>query len=539
MLESHGAEELDTITNTIKKVLTGAETGEEIRSIVTTILAKTGLSLDLVDQVTANLTSDSAQSTVADQPILIAELGSNFAVGHNVRIDFHLLLPHDITANIKPTAINATQSSALDQTAWMIKPDFHREGKTHWVFSEEFSLRDTNGNPCPAGSYGIELEIELNAPINQNLKKHLRASMKIRVPDSNSGNKQKLEIDSDGDAMINLQGIDLSNYGTVSLKGSGNSLQNLLQTSSSTGETDSHQADAVLQIIIPLKHNHERSEQFPYLSPVVNSTEKKSHSIALEYPDGRRVIIFNKDTLHLGRDRPSEGGNDIALRWIPSNSTNSDKTFSISRTHLKLSTNHDGLVLTDVNSSFGTALNNQPLGKGESITLDQQENENSHHLAIAEGFELELQLLPFMNELDGEKVDQILDFPNAAGVRRPYSWQIAKKINLDAVRINRLTTLPEENYLLLLRAALIGYETDCAVRLFQYDGFPYVARIIAMGGNFYLHRLVSKEDCHITVNDHEPNDELELIPLQIGQQLRFGRSTIKVVEPLQNLTHNS
>src|SRR5262249_28107175 len=74
----------------------------------------------------------------------------------------------------------------------------------------------------------------------------------------------------------------------------------------------------------------------------------------------------------------------------------------------------------------------------------------------------------------------------------PPLWNRAAKARIEAARLERLSNLPNEEYVLLFRQALAGPGADCAIRISAEDGVASVARIFHAGDHFWIERLTDQ-----------------------------------------------
>jgi hypothetical protein len=151
----------------------------------------------------------------------------------------------------------------LDQDTWEGAPSLSTEESGYWIFDENFFLTK-GGQPCPPGTYGIELAVEFRSAPANSLGRFLRASLKIQVHDPRSKPERTLEIDGEGLSIINLQGHDLRGFSHVKLKGGDKSVVNLHRgaADSPPQSADSPPKPSTVDRYyqLPLKVDHDRTD---------------------------------------------------------------------------------------------------------------------------------------------------------------------------------------------------------------------------------------------------------------------------------------
>jgi hypothetical protein len=462
-------------------------------------------------------------------PRLNVDLGSTFDVGCAAHFQFHLICPGyrekpKVTAKLR----------LMDQDDWCGAPTLSTEEPGYWIFDENFILTK-GGRDCPPGTYGIDLTVEFrSAPVNS-AGRFLRASLKIQVHDSRSAQARTLEIDGEGLSIINLQGHDLRGFNHVKLKGGDKSVVNLHHAATATDHSSagpatncsSHPVNRYVEL--PLKRDHDRTEDGLRRSTAV-AIATPTNRLMFSFADDRRVLVFAQDTLRLGRNR--ERGNDVVLRYLPRTPEHDRSSLNISKSHFQLMLTKQGLGVRDLGSTFGTVLNGRPLtnDRPQALTLDY--DGQVHRLLLADSFELALRI--FATPEDHSRLQmQDASYADAIGGRVSELWEKSTTAAVEAVRIERSTNLPKEEYVLLFRQAWIGSSDDCAIRLTRARRHTRAARLFHLGNCFWLERL--EADIPVLVDGRETSLG-ELIPLSPGQTLSLNGDDVLIGEATQDLS---
>jgi hypothetical protein len=235
-----------------------------------------------------------------------------------------------------------------------------------------------------------------------------------------------------------------------------------------------------------------------------------------------------QDSLKVGRDRFKQ--NDVLLRWIPVTAQNKPLTKRISAEHFELKLSAKGLEIQDLGSRNGTILNDVAL---ESKTPKLIDPSRGAEITIAAEFHFLLRLFP---TTDADQHDRLpLDQLYCDGVGAPSMpplWHRAIEANIEAARLERISNLNCEQYVLLFRQLVLGPGADCPIRLPADETVGRGARVFHAGGHFWLERLT--DQLPIAIDGHELG-RLELAPLNVNQAIQLGDTRFAVCEPEQDL----
>lgn len=501
------------------------------RKIIQDALEKMGCAPDLISAAQEHFCSAAAPRPAP--PRLNVDLGSVFEVGCAAHFEFHLICPG---YRDKPKV--SARLRLLDQDDWKEAPELSTEEPGYWIFAENFLLTK-GGRPCPPGTYAIELAAEFRTAPEDSLGRFLRASLKIQVHAPNSGAERTLEIDGEGLSIINLQGHDLRGFSHVKLKGGDKSVVNLHQgashaDSSSANSPTTPSAGSLRYVELPLKQDFDRTDSGVRACGVASGASTGCR-LMLKFPDGRRTLIYAQDSLRLGRNR--DRGNDVVLRCLPRNPENDRTSLSISKSHCRIGLTREGVVVGDLGSSTGTTLDRQRLNGERPQPLSSQYDGQTHLLTLADNFELGVRLFSTPAAHQDPRLQVSPEtYTEAVRCRIPETWSTAAASGIEAVRIERRSNLPAEEYVLLFRQAWLGSTDDCAIRLPPTLRRTRSLRLVYLGQQFWLERLDDQSE--LLIDGHEPATG-DLWPLNPEGKLLVNGLEICVLDAAQDLGEGS
>lgn len=516
----------DELFRSLEEFLADQHDPRAREKIIQDALEKFGVSAELIAAAKDRFCV-SAPPTLAP-PRFNVDLGSNFEVGHAAHFEFHLICPGyrdkpKVTAKLR----------LLDQDTWEGAPSLSTEEPGYWIFGENFFLTK-GGQPCPPGTYGIELAVEFRSAPANSLGRFLRASLKIQVHDPRSKPDRTLEIDGEGLSIINLQGHDLRGFSHVKLKGGDKSVVNL-HRGAAEGPPQSEDSPSKPSAVdryyqLPLKVDHDRTDDRPRLATSV-PTGPALNRLMFSFADGRRVLVFAQDCLRLGRNR--DRGNDIVLRCVPRSPDHDRKSLNLSKEHCQIFLTPQGVCVRDLGTSLGTALNEQRLTSERPHPLAVEYDGHVQRLLLADSFELALRLFAAPEAPSASRLQMCHElYAEAVESRVEETWEKAAAAAVEAVRIERRSNLPSEEYVLLFRQAWLGTTDDCALRLPLTIRRTRAARVFYLGRRFWLERL--DDSTAFSVDGREPSLR-ELWPLFPGQVLVLDGDEVRIGEAMQDL----
>lgn len=519
----------DTLLSLVTAHLSGDETADEITSCIRAVGKSEGIPDSIVASVTQKVLNqrDGEQSNDSgaraehepDRPRLLVNWGELPRIGHQVRPEFSLLCPSHLGAPV----VAASVDSDLDHNPEnpLHKPQM--EDDRLWTFYVPFRMT-TDGQDCRPGQYVIDVSIVFSRiPLAQ--PKCFRCRIRLTAPGGNDRHGSVLEIEGDGQSVVNLQGYDLRSFSRVVLRGGEDGIINLQKMNTadvaSAGSSHPGTTETSVTFEYELKTDFELQRRMPRLSGQF-SERICLESAGLFFSDGHRVLLYPNRRLSLGRNRT----NDVVIRFLPRSDRNDPLSRNVSRTHAVVELTEDGLLVRD-DSKTGLEINynvvqNEELISseiaGESMRIDL-----GCIVAVSQPFSLDLELFVDSTS-DGRShgLDELYcDFVGECISR---VWRLAHQTNINAVRLDRVENLAgAESYVLLYGEALIGSSRAACPITVQGPHAEHPARILYIGRVFWLERL--SDSSIVKVNDEDVPCRT-LIPLKPGMALQFGEEEV-------------
>jgi len=451
-------------------------------------------------------------------PRLFVDWGDTPRVGRQVRPEFSLVCP----GYPSRPEIQVLIDRDLDheEAHWQPRPQEQEPGL--WSFHSAFRMT-SGGLDCRPGQYLIDVHVSFR-DVPPQMPRFYLARIRLNVPDQQSGADSVLEIDGDGQALVNLQGCDLKQFSKVVLKGRGAGVINLLQMPDENASPGAERRTAdkpATTFEYQLRIDAEKQSRLPTVYPAKQGRAYLD-AAGLYFADGRRTLLLTRSRLTFGRNR----GNDIVLRFMPPGPENDAFSRAISRTHFRVELNPEGIEFFDQSRS-GLEVNYSVVRDRELVparyagdvthvdvgvtgTVDKQFR--LEMLMLAPDHRESLEELKFWDELYCELV--------GGGLGR--TWRDSLDTRLDAVRFDRVENMPEESYVLLLREALIGGSRSQSAIVLNQGGAKNQARLLHIDRSFWLEPLPAGSLIYV---DGDPCPPRSLIPLSPGTEIRFGTET--------------
>ncbi|MBP60006.1 MAG: hypothetical protein CMJ62_00650 [Planctomycetaceae bacterium] len=514
--------------NAVNSQLSGTELFADVETQVRSAAATANIPDEVVREVLAKFHEElraTEQQTPAPQ--LLVDWGELPQVGRSVRPEFSLLCPaYDSRPEI---GVKVDQDLDHDADDPLRRPQIDEPGL--WTFHIPFRMT-TDGMDCRPGQYLIDVDISFRES-PENAARFFRCRIRLNVPDMNSDQAGVLEIDGDGQSMVNLQGYNLKQFSKVVLKGGADSVINLQNAigGSDDAKVESGEAEKPTTTFeYALKVNSEKQSRLP---TVRATTARPAYMDAagLFFEDGRRTLLYARPRLTFGRSRD----NDVVIRFLPRSAENDGNSRNVSRTHFISEFIPDGIEIRDESRS-GVELNYAVVREREVIPTSHSGEVTAIQMGVTgtvpKSFTLEMitfgpdryeeqDELEFWHELYTELVSGRL----SRLAREALSQR------LDAVRFDRVENLAaEESYVLLLREALIGGSPNTA-SIVLGDSNPAVkARILHLDRSFWLEPLSPTQLPSI---DGEELPLRSLTRLSPGMELNFAGEIARFDKPAQ------
>ncbi len=515
--------------NLVKGQLEGNEDLQQIENQITVVAHACNIPQEVVAEVVAEFRAQFAPavSTVAT-PRLLVDWGELPQVGYQVRPEFSLLCP---AYSARPEIqIKVDRDLDHDANDPLRRPQIDEPGL--WTFHVPFRMTTERVN-CRPGHYLLDVEITFReAPADA--PRFYRCRIRLNVPDLNDGQGGVLEIDGDGQSMVNLQGYNLKQFSKVVLKGGEDSVINLQNAiGGDDGEVDAPPVDdqLVTTFEYQLKVNTEKQSRLPTVTP---TTDRRAYldAAGLVFEDGRRTLIYARPRLTFGRSRD----NDVVLRFLPRSAENDTNSRNLSRTHCVAEVVPEGIEIRD-ESRTGIELNYSVVREREVVTTHHTGEVTPIQLGVTGTVPTPLTLemmtfgpdryaerdeLEFWHELYSEMV-------GARSLSRLARESLS--LQLDAVRYDRVENLKdEESYVLLLREALIGGSPNQAAIVLNDHSIPVQARLLHLDRTFWIEPL---SETNLPLINGNPVPVRSLTPLSPGMKIQFGEETAIFDRPTQ------
>lgn len=518
----------DALVETVRSQLSGTETSAQLESL----LAAAGIPDTMFEELISRLKpsvpppvppATTTELDIATTPQMLVDWGMHPQVGHQSRPCFMILAPAYSGARLN---VELQIDDALDFPEASSDVSVLSLGDGQWEFHVSFGLT-TNGSNCRPGQYLLQVRTVFAGVTDPALPRYFQSTIRLNIGESGAAGPT-LEIEGDGQSIVNLHGQDLRSFGRVVLRGNDAGIINLQGAADSVSPVDHEQNNSVT-FEYELKVDLERQSGLP--TAAAGFDRQRLETASLIFEDGRRILLLPKKRVTLGRNRD----NDIVIRWLPRSEDNDALSRNISRTHLVLTLSEDGLLLTD-DSKSGTALDFDPIDGDRLIALEEGDDPLDMELGITQRLRLE----PFLGRLQlfGSELGSA-DAPTLDG-DRPYCSAVGESVSrllrlshdsrIDAVRLQRVNNLADrEEYVCLYRQALIGASHDrCAVTLSESPAVA--ARIVYIGRTFWLESLCESDT--VSVNDR-PLKRLQLAALSVGSKIAVGGTAFGFEMPEQ------
>lgn len=462
-------------------------------------------------------------------PRLLVDWGVAPRVGHQLRPRCILVCPAGwdvrpcVEVAIDPLLDNHLATGPVELTA---------DGDGLWEFHAPFSMTTRNDN-CRPGQYLVQVRVAFRGLQASRRARYFTCTIRLDVADS-SQSERTLEIDGDGQSIINLHGQDLQSFGRVVLRGGESGIVNL------QGPLDSGTGASPEPAATSLTHEYQLSVDEARESQVIGVMRRPRpipmDRAVLVDQHGRQILLLPRRRVTLGRQRNS----DIIIRCLPRNASHDRLSRKISRTHLVLTLEAEHLLLTD-SSSRGVFLDGERLDGDRALDLDEGQDPLEFRFggggqppAVLFGGRLQL----FGNEAATGDPEGDTARWEAVGEQPSRLWQLAAASRIDTARIRRVTNLAgREEYVLLFRQACIGSSADrSAITVSGTDIPPVAARVLYMGRSFWLENLAAPEVLSLD-GKHLPLRQLA--PLLPGSLLEIGSARLQFGHAAQLMLENS
>lgn len=477
-----------------------------------------GIPEHVVAEVLLRFESERALPAAA-APRLLVDWGELPRVGHQVRPEFSLLCPG--YEQSRPE-VRVTVDRDLDHDDEPTRR-VQVEDPGLWSFQVPFRMT-SDGMDCRPGQYVIEVDLSFR-DVPAGLPRFYRCRIRLNVRDTGAEDGGVLEIDGDGQSMVNLQGYNLKQFSKVILKGGGDSvinLQDALGASTDSAEPPAEKPTTTFEY--SLKVDAEKQVRLPRVESIA---ERRAFldACGFFFEDGRRTLVMTRPRITFGRSRD----NDVIIRFLPRSDENDNYSRSISRTHCIAELTPEGVEIRD-ESNRGIEVNYRVVQDRELISAafagDVIHVELGVTGTVPQKFEMELSLFGPDRRINRDELEYWDElFCEVISGRMSRLHRDALRVGLDAARYDRVTSLPgEETYVHLFREALIGGSPAQSAIVLRENGPQIQARLLHMDRSFWLEPLSG--GARITV-DGRTIAPRTLVPLTPGMELKFGNEQVR------------
>lgn len=557
----------DSVREFVRQQLSsGTATNERPDEVIRSFAGNLGLAPEMTDRLVADLArpeeprvpqmrgvaADSAPlgssslgngQEKSEDPFILIDLGQNQRPGAHLTAMFHVFWP----GYAGKAHVSTQISSALKQPDWKQRPSLHREAPGYWSFHNSFFLRHQHENDHAYGEYFIEVTCRF-PDVSSNTCECWRATLRFEVVGADSDSSQ-LEIVADGQGLINLHGLNLTDYARVRMELRGNSLVNM----QSFQDQLEKQAKALpsagtRKSVKPIRmkplpdgiESDEGAAPLPVGTPAARAR--------LDLPGGRRLLLLAQETAVFGRSRtgvssntPGTAATDVTLAFLPRTAERDRCTRGISRNHLAVRVGYRQLELRDPREAAPAAdcpafVDGTPLAKTFTRLLPSPPLHYATRFygtpdpSQSGGAELQLEFHTLAQDGPAWTAQTTLQHLHHTQLPSPTQRWLRDRTGVDVVRVERTNNPDELNgveaYLLVMGIVLIGSDEDCAVRLTGSGVRPHHAALAHWGGAFWCLPI---GDAPVRL-DGRPLKPQSAAPLATSSSLQVGESRIAVGE---------
>jgi len=503
----------ENIIAAIKPHLDGTEEFPAVQSLVQNACK------DLGEDQDGGISEDDIRliALVLIGPELLVDWGNHPRMGDRANPCFQILCPgFDATPRI-----SADIDRYLDHDPADIFPQSKEEGL--FEFFLPFTLT-TNEEDCRPGLYTIRLDLWFPDSPSAVIPRFYHCDIRLNIKSNVPGQEPVLEIDGDGQSVIDLEGFDLTQYSKVKLKAGGGAV--ITSTEKSPSHKESAPApEKAVTFKYELKVNRNIESRSLHVSPQFKKRPHLEKAMLVDDEEDRQIILVAKRVTLFGRNTQ----NDVVVRFLPRNETNDDLSRDISRNHMVLEINGQGLLIHD-KSTKGIALGLHVVEETHPLTTDDVDDELPLCFGtdfLANRFEFELQLFgPERNphaQRDLLRKDDL--FADDSGQRFDRAGKLARNCEINAARLRRTSNLSEEEYVLVYRHVYVGSSrTESAVTIYDHTLKPRHARIVYLSNTFWLENLQNHGAVQVNGLPIAPR---EMVPLEPGMEIQLGDKLIR------------
>lgn len=388
-----------------------------------------------------------------------------------------LLVLGDEYRHSKPK-INISFKPTLDFNASDLSPDIRQTTPGQWQWFFPFAVSQ-DGEDCRAGDYVLSVDIIFDRTFNE-MPRNLHCDIRLTIPQKHQNNRT-LEIDANGKSLINLQGMNLSQFGHIKLSGSDLAALNTVDYQSHSGDID--QNDPVTDSVVHEYCLEYDLYSYAETSKLISRSTKPAYSTNASLKIGvKNLLIETRNEVTFGRSRNA----DIILRAMPRSSANDEVSRRISRIHATINLSDSRLRISS-QSNKSLIVNGKTLSNDSSFEISADDPKYADNITMQFGNEHVLDLVATPHFFNTNKGSIRRQFIESQGITSGY--ELNSKSNSDRilkfVHIKRRRNVVNEEYLLLNDSIPVGSDSNqCGIVLENIP--PIAAEIFETQGTFHL-----------------------------------------------------
>ncbi|MDB4640712.1 hypothetical protein OAF56_03670 [Pirellulaceae bacterium] len=462
-----------------------------------------------------------------EAPRLMVDWGEPPRVGRNARPTLSLICKGEK----HPPKVGISVDSDLDHDANDPRRQLQWEDDGIWTFCIPFRLT-SKSFPCLPGQYILSVNVTFKGDAARP-PRFYNTHIRLNVPDESDGEDRVLEIDGDGQSIVNLHGKNLAQFSKVVLKGGDQGIINLQESDNSSTESPADDSKSSETYEYQLKVNQQLQRRLPTVAN--SSSGTRTDALTLRFTSGKCIHLFARKKMTFGRGRD----NDVTLRFLPRGNENDQLSKNLSRTHMVLDSVDEGILFQD-KSTKGIEIDFEPVKDEKLIAHDQTGIEHAINLgggiSGSDAFSIQAQLFG-INDSNNNTHREAIDWDDVCFdilKQRPCRlWQIASSSGIDCIRLSRENNSPElEEYVLLYREAKIGFSrSENPIASIGESRGASFGRIVYAGRRFWLDLSIGNS---IIANGQELTGPV-FFPISYGDQFQIDGEPVEIASYEQTL----
>ena len=443
-------------------------------------------------------------------PHLLVDWNTLPNLGAQCQPHFLLVLTNEYR-DAKPN-IQLSFRPELDFNAADLSPNIRQTTPGQWTWFFPFAVSQ-GGEDCRAGDYVLSVDINFDRTVHE-MPRNLHCDIRLTIPQKHQNNRT-LEIDANGKSLINLQGLDLNQFGHIKLSGSDLAALNSVDYQSHSD--DSSHKDNVSDSVVHEYRLEYDLYSFAETSKLITRETKLTRATNASLKLGEKnLIIETQNEITFGRSRNA----NIVLRAMPRSATNDQASRRMSRIHATINLSDSGITISR-NSNKSLRVNNKPIEHHSSfqILADDPQSGQNIDIQFGNGHILDVVATPhFFSSSYSSFRRQVIE-SQGKSLRSELTPKPNGGDNLGFVHIRRKHNIINEEYFLIYESIPIG--SDCEQCGIVLSDIPAVAaELFEIQGIFHLCLINADVQIEVSGIDLEYS---QIIPLVHGDVIRIGQ----------------